>query len=115
MLNNRQEVIDEFKTGIFPYIAGFQIKEESEEELEEESEEESEEKKLEKIKDDFNKFIEYIENESKGINYDLFKDYFHFLVPSALAKQLYETKNKNKNNELVEKIKNTWSNLNDEI
>ena len=32
MLNNRQEVINAFKTGIFPYIDGFQIKEESEEE-----------------------------------------------------------------------------------
>ena len=32
MLNNRQEVIDAFKTGIFPYADGFQIKEESEEE-----------------------------------------------------------------------------------
>ena len=26
LLNNRQEVIDAFKTGIFPYIDGFQIK-----------------------------------------------------------------------------------------
>ena len=84
LLNNRQEVIDAFKTGIFPYIDGFQIKEESEEE--------SEEKKLGKIKDDFKKFIEYIENESKGINYDLFKDYFDLVVPSALAKKIYETK-----------------------
>ena len=58
MLNNRQEVIDAFKAGIFPYIDRFQIKVESEEE--------SEEKKLEKIKDDLKKFIEYIENESKG-------------------------------------------------
>ena len=32
MLNNRQEVINAFKTGIFPYKDGFQIKEESEEE-----------------------------------------------------------------------------------
>ena len=80
LLNNRQEVIVAFKTGIFPYIDGFQIKEESEEE--------SEEKKLDKIKDDFNKFIEYIENESKGINYGLFKDYFNFLIPSALAKKI---------------------------
>ena len=36
-LNNRQEVIDAFKRGIFPYIDGFQIKEESEEESEEKS------------------------------------------------------------------------------
>ena len=87
LLNNRQEVIDAFKTGIFPYIDGFQIKEED------------------KSEDGFKKFIEYIENESKGINYDLFKDYFNFIVPSALVKKLYETKNKNKNNKLVEEIK----------
>ena len=36
LLNNRQEIIDAFKTGIFPYIDGFQIKEESEEESEKE-------------------------------------------------------------------------------
>ena len=66
LLNNKQEVIDAFNTGIFPYIDGFQIKEESEEESE---------------KDDINNYIEYIENESKGINYDLFKDYFNFIVP----------------------------------
>ena len=84
MLNNRQKVIDAFKTGIFSYKDGFKEKEESEEE--------SEGKKLKKIKDDFKKFIEYIENESKGINYDLFKDYFDLVVPSALAKKIYETK-----------------------
>ena len=84
LLNNRQEVIDAFKTGIFSYIDGFQIKEESHEELEEESEE----KKLEKIKDKFKKFIKYIDNESKGINYDLFKNYFNLVVSSALAKKI---------------------------
>ena len=41
LLNVRQEVIDVFKAGVFPYVDGFQIKEESEE------------KKLEKIKDCF--------------------------------------------------------------
>ena len=35
LLNNRQEVINAFKTSIFPYIDGFQIKEESKEEEEE--------------------------------------------------------------------------------
>ena len=107
MLNNRQEVIDAFKTSIFLYIHGFQRKIESEEESKEESEE--------KMKDHFTKFIEYIENESKDINYDLFKHYFNFVIPSALAKELYETKNKNKNNELVKAIKNRWINLKDEI
>ena len=54
---------------------------------EEELEEESEEKKLEKVKDNFKKFIEYIENESKGINYDLFKDYFDLVAPTVLTKK----------------------------
>ena len=103
LLNNRQEVIYTFKTGIFPYIDGFQIKEESEE------------KNLEKIKYEIKKIIKYIQNESKGINYDLFKDYFNFVLPSALARKIYETKYKKKNNKLVEVIKNRWSNLKDGI
>ena len=115
LLSNGQEVIDAFKTGIFPYMDGFQIKEESEEESEEELEEELEEKKSEEIKDDFKKFIEYIEEKSEGVNYNLFRDYFNFPVPSALAKKIYETKNKNKNNELVEAIKSRWSDLKDKI
>ena len=44
LLNNRQEVINAFKTSIFPYIDGFQIREESEEQSEEESEEEQKKK-----------------------------------------------------------------------
>ena len=60
------------------------------EKSEEESEEESEENKLEKIKNDYNKFSEYIENESKSINYELFEKHFSFVVPSALAKKLFE-------------------------
>ena len=38
-----------------------------------------------------------------------------FVVPSALAKKLFETKDKKKKSELVKKIKNRWSNLNDDI
>ena len=45
LLNNRQKVIDTFKRGIFPYIDGIQIKEESVGE--------SEEKESEKVKDGF--------------------------------------------------------------
>ena len=59
--------------------------------------------------------MEYIENKPRGINYDMFKDYFDLVVPSALAKKLYETKNKKKKNELVELIKARWSDLKDEI
>ena len=100
LLNNRQEVINAFKTGIFPYIDGFQIKEESEEESEELKE---------------NKFFKHIETESKGINYKLFEKHSSFVVPSALAKKLFETKDKKKTSELVKEIKNRWSNLNDDI
>ena len=45
----------------------------------------------------------------------MFKDYFHLVVPSALAKRLNETKTKKKNNDLVELIKVRWGNLKDEI
>ena len=70
LLNNRQEVTDAFKAGIFPYKDGFQIKEESK-----------------KLKDDIKNFIEYIENKSKEINYDLFNKYFNFVLPSTLPKK----------------------------
>ena len=45
----------------------------------------------------------------------MFEHHFNFVVPSALAKQLYETKNKIKkrNDKLVEKKR--WSNLKDEV
>ena len=74
MLNNKQEIINAFKTSIFPYIDGFQIKEESEEESDEELDE--------------NKFFKDIENESEGISYDLFKTHFNFLVSATMAKRI---------------------------
>ena len=95
LLNNRQEVVDAFKTGIFPHIDGFRIKEES-----------GEEEESDELRDDVKKFIEYIDNEPKRINYDLFKDCFNFVVPNALVKQLYATNDKKKNDKLVEEIKN---------
>ena len=48
-------------------------------------------------------------------NYDLFKDYFKFVVPSALVKKLYEIKNKKKKNKLVNVIKSGLSDLKDRI
>ena len=45
----------------------------------------------------------------------MFQTYFNFVVPSSLAKKLYETKGKKKNDKLVKEIKNKWSNLKDEI
>ena len=100
----RDEIIDLFEKGIFPFKGNiFKTKEE-----------ESEENKLEKIKDDCRIFLEYIEDESKSISYELFKNHFNFVSPSALTKQLYETKNKNKNNELVNVIKSGLIDLKDE-
>ena len=105
MSDARENIVDLFRKGIFPYKGNvFETKEE-----------ESEENKLEKIKDDYSKFFKYIEDESTGINYDLFEDYFSFSVTSALAKKLYERKDKKENNELAELIKVRWSNLKDKI
>ena len=105
MLVSRKDIISFFGKGTFPYKGNvFKIKEKK-------SEEESEEE----IKDDYKKFIEYIENESKGINYDLSKDYFNFVVPSALAKNLCEIKNKNKSNKLLNATKSGLSDLKDKI
>ena len=39
----------------------------------------------------------------------MFKTYFNFLAPIDLAKKLFETKDKKKNSEFVEEIKN-WKN-----
>ena len=69
--------------------------------------------KLRRQKD--KEFIKYIENESKSVNYDLFKIYFNFVTPIAFAKQLYETKDENKNNDLVYVIKSGLRDLKDKI
>ena len=69
----RDDIIDLFGKGIFPYkdnVFKTEKKEESEEEL------------------DVNKFFNYIENESEGINYELFEKHFNNVVPSALAKKI---------------------------
>ena len=96
MLNAKKDIIDFFEKGIFPYRGNvFKTKEK----------EESEE----------NKFFEYIEDETKSINYDLFEDDFNFVTPTDLAKNLFKIKDKKKNNDFVELIRNRWSNLKDEI
>ena len=45
----------------------------------------------------------------------MFKHYFNFVVPSALVKQLDETKKKKKNNKLVNVIKSGLSDLKNKI
>ena len=88
MPDAKDDIIDLFEKGVFPHKDN--VFKRKEEESEEESEEVSEgESKKERAKI----FIKYIENESKGINYELVKKHFNFVVPSALVKQLYKTKN----------------------
>ena len=92
--NARKDIIDFFEKGIFPYRGNvFKTKEEPEE----------------------NKSFEYIENKSKGINYDLFGNDFDFAIPSALEQKLFKIKDKKKNNDFETLINNRWSNLKDEI
>ena len=45
----------------------------------------------------------------------MFNYYFNFVEPSDLAKKLFEIKDKKKNNDFVEEIKNRWSKIKDEI
>ena len=105
MLNTRDDIIDLFEEGIFPYKGNvFKTKEK-----------ELEENKLEKIKNDYKNFFKYIEDESKGINYELFEKHFNFISPTVLTKQLYEIENKKENNELVNVIKSGLIDLKDEI
>ena len=70
-LDARKDIIGFFEKGTFPYKSKVLKTKEDE---------------SEKMKDDYKEFIEYIENESKNINYDLFNDYFDLVVPSD---QLY--------------------------
>ena len=101
MSDARDNIIDLFRKGTFPYKGNvFKTKEE--------------ENKLEKIKDDYEKFFKYIEGESKEINYELFENYFKFVAPTALTKT-YEMKNKKENDKLVKVIKSGLIDLKDEI
>ena len=100
MLDVRKDIISFFKKGIFPYKGNaFNTKEE-------EKEEEAERNK---------KFIKYIQKESKDINYDFFKKHFYYVVPSALVKDLYKIKNREKNNMFVSIINSRLSEPNEEI
>ena len=79
LLNTRDDIIDLFEKGIFPYKGNvFKTKESKE----------LEENKLEKIKDDYKKFLKYIEDESKGISYELFEKHFNFVSPTVLVKKI---------------------------
>ena len=103
LFDARDDIIDLFEKGTFPYKGNeFKTKEK-------EQPEESEEKL------DENKIFKDIENESEGINYRLFAEHFKFVVPSSSAKELFATKDKKKNNKLVNVIKSRLIDLKNEI
>ena len=104
MFHTTENIVDFFKKGIFPFKGNvFKTKEEK-----------SEEKSEMKIEKPINDGIIFIEEKSKDINNYLFNKYCNFSALIDLAKKLFETKDKKKNSELVEEIKNRWSNLKDE-
>ena len=88
---------------------------EIEEQEQEEQEQQKEKQKKQKEESEESKFLKYIENKSKDIGYFLFKYYFNFEKPNDLAKQLFEIKDKKKNEDFVEEIKNRWSKSKDSI
>ena len=96
LFNARRDIVGFFEKGIFPFTGNaFKTKEEKPEE---------------KIEKSINDGIIFIKEESRNINNNFFKTYFNFLAPIDLAKYLFKTKDKKKNSELVEEIKNRWSN-----
>ena len=103
MFQAREDIIRFFEEEIFPF-KGNVFKTKEEEEIKEKTKEE-------KIEEFINNSISFIESKSKDINNDLFKEYFDFSTPNDLLKRLLEIKDARKNSELVEEIKNRWSNL----
>ena len=103
MFHVRENIIDFFKKGIFPFKGNvFKTKEEIKE-------------KSNELKQYINNTFNFIEGKSEVINNDLFAKYFNFSKPIDLAKKLHETKDAKENSALVDEIKNGRSNLKDEI
>ena len=123
----REKIIERFKNEVFPfcYDEKYEEKMKAEREIEEErarrrkkrKEKKEKQKKQEEQKEESetNKFSKYIENKSTGISYDLFKNYFDFETPTQLTKNLFEIKDRKKNNDFVEEVKKRWSKLKDDI
>ena len=95
MLHVREDIVNYFKKGTFPFKGKvFKTKEEKSEEIKEETKEEF-----------TNNAIALIKKESKDINNDSFETYFNFSALIDLAKKLFEAKGKKRNSELVKEIK----------
>ena len=66
-------------------------------------------------KTDLNELNELIIKKEKGINRELFKNYFNFQMPTAMLKALNNLYDRKKNNQLMNKIKSGLSDLENEI
>ena len=79
MFDARENFVDYFKKGIFPFKGN--VLKPKEENSEEKSEEES-----------INDGIIFIKEKSRNINNDLFKKYFYISAPIDLAKNVIQNK-----------------------
>ena len=86
----RENIIDFFKKGIFPFKGNVSKTKE------EKGEEKAAEKSKEKIEKFINDGIIFIKEKSRDTNNDLFKTYFNFSTPSDLAKNCSKKKIKRK-------------------
>ena len=79
MFDARENIVDYFKKGIFPFKGN--VLKTKEENSEEKSEEES-----------INDGIIFIKEKSRNVNNDLFKKYFYISAPIDLAKNVIQNK-----------------------
>ena len=106
----RDEIINLFEKGIFPYKDNtFKTKEEKKEQKEQQT---SKKELLKKPrKDDVSNFNVWVNKKETGINYELFEKHFKFKRPSDVLKSVYKTNDKKNNSKLVNVIKSRLSDL----
>ena len=68
-----------------------------------------------RVLEDVNNFIQKIESTAEKINLNLFKNFFDLTSPADYGKMLINTKNPDKNKEIVAEIKDKISDLKDRI
>ena len=110
MSDARDEIINFFEKGIFPYKDNtFKTKEEKKEQKEQQT---SKKELLKKPrKDDVSNFNVWVNKKETGINYELFEKHFKFKRPSDVLKSVYKTNDKKNNSKLVNVIKSRLSDL----
>ena len=110
MSDARDEIINLFEKGIFPYKDNtLKTKEEKKEQKEQQT---SKNESLKKPrKDDVSNFNEWVNKKETGINYELFEKRFKFKRPSNVLKSVYKTNDKKNSSKLVNMIKSRLSDL----